>query len=120
MNDSEEKTFRNSGDDSFSREMYFPTTVFNITCAGHEALNRYLLDLTYAERERDLEGIERSNFRGLGGWHSHTMLHRGTQLQGAAGTADEVSSSESESVAASAWMKRNPIAKRVYSDSDCK
>ena len=73
---SEEKTFGNPVDHSFSWEMYFPTMVFNIMCTGHEALNRYLLELIYAEREWDLEGIERSNFRGLGGWHIHTALHK--------------------------------------------
>ena len=62
--------------DTFSGETYFPTMVFSITCADHEALNTYLLELIYAERERDQNGIERSNFRKLGGWHSHNNLHR--------------------------------------------
>jgi uncharacterized protein (TIGR02466 family) len=62
--------------DTFSSEIYFPTMVFSITCADHEALNTYLLDLIYAERARDQKGIERSNFRKLGGWHSHNNLHR--------------------------------------------
>lgn len=61
--------------DSFAREMYFPTMVFNIVCAEFESLNEYLLQLIYSERDRDQEGIERSNFKGLGGWHSHNHLH---------------------------------------------
>jgi uncharacterized protein (TIGR02466 family) len=63
-------------EDSFSGELYFPTMVFNIAVSEKDALNEYLLDLIYAERERDQKGIERSNFRKLGGWHSHNNLHR--------------------------------------------
>lgn len=66
----------NMSNDSFSGELYFPTMVFNIAVSDHESLNNYLLDLIYAERERDQQGIERSNFRKLGGWHSHNNLHR--------------------------------------------
>ncbi len=61
--------------DGFSGELYFPTIVFNIAVSGKEALNDYLLELIYAERERDQKGIERSNFRKLGSWHSHNNLH---------------------------------------------
>lgn len=50
--------------------------VFNTACSDHEELNAYLLSLIYAERERDKQGIERSNFRKLGGWHSHNNLHK--------------------------------------------
>ena len=62
--------------DSFSQEVYFPTLVFTISVSSKDALNAYFLDLIYAERERDQKGIERSNFRKLGGWHSHNNLHR--------------------------------------------
>ncbi len=62
--------------DSFSGELYFPTMIFSTVCFNHEKLNEYLLALIYAERERDEQGIERSNFRTLGGWHSHNNLHR--------------------------------------------
>ena len=62
--------------DSFGREMYFPTMVFNISVSDPEALNSYLLELIYAERARDQRGIERSNFPRLGGWHSHNNLHK--------------------------------------------
>ncbi|XAT61230.1 hypothetical protein GN278_11050 [Rhodobacteraceae bacterium Araon29] len=73
--------FASFEDDSFSGELYFPTLVFNIICADHEALNEYLLNLINAERERDQKGIERSNFRKLGGWHSHNNLHRETDYK---------------------------------------
>ncbi len=62
--------------DSFSGELYFPTMVFSIACSDHETLNKHLLEMIYAERERDRKGIERSNFSKLGGWHSHNNLHR--------------------------------------------
>ncbi len=62
--------------DTFSRECYFPTMVFKVVCSDFEELNAHLLKLIYAERERDRRGIERSNFRKLGGWHSHNKLHK--------------------------------------------
>lgn len=68
-------------DDSFSGELYFPTVVFSITCSDHIKLNKYLVDLIYAERERDHDGIERSNFKKLGGWHSHNNLHKEAAYQ---------------------------------------
>ena len=63
-------------EDSFSRQMYFPTMVFQINCSDHKALNSYLLDLIYKEREKDERGIVRSSFKSLGGWHSHNSLHK--------------------------------------------
>lgn len=62
--------------DSFAGAFYFPTMVFNISCSDHIALNDYLIKCIYTERERDGKGIERSNFRKLGGWHSHNNLHK--------------------------------------------
>lgn len=62
--------------DSFSRQMYFPTMIFTIEYSDAENLNAYLLDLIYSERDKDQEGIQRSNFKGLGGWHSHNFLHK--------------------------------------------
>lgn len=63
-------------EDSFSGELFFPTMVFSIICAGHAPLNDYLLQCIYEERSRDQDGIHRSNIRGLGGWHSHNNLHK--------------------------------------------
>jgi len=39
-------------------------------------LNSKLTSLIYGEREEDLDGIQRSNYRSLGGWHSHNNLHK--------------------------------------------
>ena len=63
-------------EDSFGGDAYFPTIVFNSKVADAKALNTHLLAQIYAERERDQKGIVRSNFRGLGGWHSHNNLHK--------------------------------------------
>ena len=66
----------NMESDSFSGDLYFPTMIFKSKCEAHEELNAYLLKLIYAEKENDQQGIERSNFRSLGGWHSHNNLHK--------------------------------------------
>ncbi len=50
--------------------------IFTIEYSDAENLNAYLLDLVYSERDKDQEGIQRSNFKGLGGWHSHNFLHK--------------------------------------------
>ena len=55
---------------------YFPTQVFSMEIPDPEALNAHLLESIYAERTRDQKGIQRSNFRSLGGWHSHNDLHK--------------------------------------------
>lgn len=65
----------NLAEDVWLAEAYFPTIIFNIETNGTEELNAHLLDLTYAERERDAEGVERSNVRALGAWHSKLLLH---------------------------------------------
>ena len=61
---------------AMSREVYFPTLVYSFQQADPDALNARLLELIYAEQERDQAGIQRSNFRKLGGWHSHNDLHK--------------------------------------------
>lgn len=62
-------------DDSFDRMLYFPTMIFRSRVAEADLLNDYLLDLIRAERTRDQDGVERSNYPELGGWHSHSRLH---------------------------------------------
>jgi uncharacterized protein (TIGR02466 family) len=60
----------------FVKRSYFPTTIFQIDLPDPRALNDKLLENIYAEQERDLKGINRSNFSELGGWHSHNDLHK--------------------------------------------
>lgn len=66
----------NKMENKFSKKTYFPTMVFQIDVADAEALNQKLLKATYEERKRDQAGISRSNFKELGGWHSHNNLHK--------------------------------------------
>jgi uncharacterized protein (TIGR02466 family) len=60
----------------FSQREYFPTLIFQIDLDEPEEMNDRLLDCIYSERKRDQEGIARSNYKELGGWHSHNNLHR--------------------------------------------
>jgi uncharacterized protein (TIGR02466 family) len=57
------------------RKNYFPTIIFQWDVEDSEHLNKTLLDLTYAERERDLAG-NKPNTRELGSWQSATKLHK--------------------------------------------
>lgn len=62
--------------DTISKKTYFPTMIFQSDVGNAEELNASLLKSIYAERERDREGLARSNFKQLGGWHSHNNLHK--------------------------------------------
>lgn len=59
-----------------NQNFYFPTQIFSLEVPNAEALNTQLLKDINAERDRDQKGIQRSNFRSLGGWHSHNDLHK--------------------------------------------
>lgn len=62
---------------------YFPTQVFSYQLDERiaETANTILLKAIYEERSRDQKGIQRSNFRSLGGWHSQNALHRDERFQ---------------------------------------
>ena len=49
---------------------YFPTQVYSFELPEERAsaLNKDLLATIYSEREADVKGTARSNFRELGGW----------------------------------------------------
>lgn len=64
--------------DRFVRNNYFPTVIFQYDVENCEPLNKAILDLTYAERERDRVGVNKSNTAELGSWHSATALHKNT------------------------------------------
>ncbi len=55
---------------------YFPTRIFSLEVPDPENLNRELLQHIHSARDADQKGIQRSNFRSLGGWHSKNFLHR--------------------------------------------
>jgi len=50
--------------------------LFNRDLGDADEVNAELLELIRGERKRDEKGIQRSNFRALGGWHSHNNLHK--------------------------------------------
>jgi uncharacterized protein (TIGR02466 family) len=66
----------NINDFKFTKRAYFPTLIFQIDLPHPEELNARLLASIYAERDKDMKGIERSNITALGGWHSHNDLHK--------------------------------------------
>lgn len=66
----------NGGQDELRRDDYFPTLVFSTKLHDSEAVNKDILAAVRGEQDRDQKGIERSNFRSMGGWHSHNSLHK--------------------------------------------
>ena len=61
---------------------YFPTLIFSLEIPDSAPLGTRLMEAIYAERERDGKGVRKSNFPDLGGWHSHTRLHKDTAFAG--------------------------------------
>ena len=66
---------------TFVKNAYFPTLVFQITIADPDEMNRHLLELIYKDRENDRDGINRSNVQALGGWHSEIQLHKSAKYK---------------------------------------
>jgi len=64
------------GQDELRRDDYFPTLVFSSVLHDAEEMNKEILASINLERDRDAKGIERSNYRSLGGWHSHNSLQK--------------------------------------------
>lgn len=65
-----------SAKDHFHKEIYFPTQIYISKLHDAEEINEELLKNIREEQHRDQEGIQRSNFKSLGGWHSHNNLHK--------------------------------------------
>jgi uncharacterized protein (TIGR02466 family) len=68
---------------SMRQNLYFPTQVFSFQLDEQvaKAANEILLKEIYAERKQDQKGIQKSNFRSLGGWHSRNNLHEKPQYK---------------------------------------
>lgn len=62
--------------DELRRDDYFPTLIFSSFLHDAKAMNNEILTAINNERDKDAKGIERSNYRSLGGWHSHNNLHK--------------------------------------------
>ncbi|MGR3660731.1 MAG: hypothetical protein ACU0CA_06010 [Paracoccaceae bacterium] len=69
------------GTDTLRRNDYFPTLVYSAILHDAESMNKEILAAINGERERDGKGLERSNFRSMGGWHSHNHLHKEKQFR---------------------------------------
>lgn len=63
------------------RTNYFPTMVYQYDVDSVGDLNKNLLELTYAERDKDRVGVNKSNTAELGSWHSATNLHKDSDYQ---------------------------------------
>ena len=59
-----------------TQQRFFPTVVYRAIVGNAESLNESLLEAIYEERESDKEGIQRSNYKALGGWHSKNHLYK--------------------------------------------
>ncbi len=57
------------------RELYYPTPIYYLDLDGADALNQFMLTRIYAWRDRDENGIVRSNQRNVGAWHSPTTMN---------------------------------------------
>jgi len=75
------KVSTDAGQDAVRRDEYFPTLVYSSKLQDSDDMNREILAAINEERDRDSQGIERSNFRSLGGWHSHNNLHKDPKFQ---------------------------------------
>lgn len=71
-----------SAEISINENRYFPTQVFTFQLAdrARDALNPHLVAQIEAARQQDAAGLEKSNFRALGGWHSQSALHHDPQF----------------------------------------
>ena len=80
-----------------TENLHFPTQVFTFELPRGDAkkINEKILSAIYEERARDQKGIQRSNFRSLGGWHSHNNLHKEQPFGNLVSLIDECSSSVS-------------------------
>lgn len=79
-----------TGDDEVLRSAYFPTLVYSAMLHDAPSVNKTVMNAIYDERAKDEDGIERSNFRSLGGWHSQNNLHRDSRFKGLASRIEKV------------------------------
>ena len=70
-----------TGTDELRRDEFFPTLVYSILLHDADSVNDEILQAIHEERDKDSKGIERSNIRSLGGWHSRNNLHRDARFK---------------------------------------
>ncbi|MDE2925365.1 MAG: TIGR02466 family protein [Acidobacteriota bacterium] len=78
-------------EDALKMARYFPTLIFSLDIPNSETLNAHLIEVIYAERERDGTGVRKSNYPELGGWHSTVKLHKDVTFAGLVQHVDAVS-----------------------------
>lgn len=61
---------------------YFPSLVFQFDVPDALSLNDQLLEAILRVREQDRQGVSKSNYRDLGGWHSKENLHKRAEFEG--------------------------------------
>ncbi len=71
----------NENSDELKRSAYFPTLVYSVQLQDAVSMNKEILAAIYEEHSRDSDGIERSNFKSLGSWHSQNNLHKNPNFQ---------------------------------------
>ncbi|RBP49795.1 TIGR02466 family protein [Arenicella xantha] len=57
-----------------NKELFFPTPIYFFDLANSDALNEFLKVRIYSWRDREQAGIERSNVKRVGAWHSPTTM----------------------------------------------
>lgn len=67
-------------DYSVNHEYYFPTPICSRDFNNHQLLNRHLLENIYRWQADNPDGINRSNFRQAGSWHSDINMHQQAQF----------------------------------------
>jgi len=66
---------------SLVKELYFPTQIYFRDIPGVGAINEQIKKDIYAWRAADPEGIERSNMKRAGSWHSSVDMHTRPEFQ---------------------------------------
>jgi len=85
---------------------YFPTRIYSFVQDPAENLNKELLRIIRVEREKDSFGKVKSNYRSLGGWHSHSGLHLKKEMSDIVSLIEGISSDISEECG---YHKRFPL-----------
>ena len=81
MAEPEKKLKRQRAEENFKRRVLFPTFLYDIEIDNHESLNSDLVSKIYEEKKADEKGLQRSNLKGLGGWHSNNSLHQKAEFR---------------------------------------
>lgn len=72
---------------------FFATYIFTYDVSANQTpdLNHHLLTCIYDDRDKNPDGIERSNHRALGGWHSQNNLHQDRRFSAIVDIVDQSS-----------------------------